>query len=102
MLWGLLHPQSNKVNDPAHVPAKRFENTHTGDDLRRRFLRKMAKNLADLTGARAPKNGNGHHSKAKGLRFGRCFTPPGSNAYDLLEGKPGPAAFTADEAQALS
>jgi len=45
----------------------------------------MAKNLADLTGARAPKNGNGHHSKTKGLRFGRFITPPGSHAYDLVE-----------------
>src|SRR5437879_7933096 len=101
MLWGLLHPQSNKVNDPAHVPAKRFENTHTGDDLRRRFLRKMAKNLADLTGARAPKNGNGHHSKAKGLRFGRFFTPPGSHAYDLVEWERRTAAITGEKGQVI-
>src|SRR5437660_1499224 len=101
MLWGLLHPQSNKVNDPAHVPAKRFENTHTGDDLRRRFLRKMAKNLADLTGARAPKNGNGHHSKTKGLRFGRFFTPPGSHAYDLVEWERRTAAITGEKGQVI-
>src|SRR2546421_744974 len=101
MLWGLLHPQSNKVNDPAHIPAKRFENTHTGDDLRRRFLRKMAKNLADLTGARAPKNGNGHHSKAKGLRFGRFFTPPGSHAYDLVEWERRTAAITGEKGQVI-
>src|SRR5881398_3079826 len=101
MLWSLLHPQSNKVNDPAHVPAKRFENTHTGDDLRRRFLRKMAKNLADLTGARAPKNGNGHHSKAKGLRFGRFFTPPGSHAYDLVEWERRTAAITGEKGQVI-
>src|SRR6184192_303213 len=101
MLWGLLHPQSNKVNDPAHVPAKRFENTHTGDDLRRRFLRKMAKNLADLTGARAPKNGNGHHSKAKGLRFDRFFTPPGSHAYDLVEWERRTAAITSEKGQII-
>src|SRR6267378_1422672 len=101
MLWGLLHPQSNKVNNPAHVPAKRFENTHTGDDLRRRFLRKMAKNLADLTGARAPRNGNGHHSKAKGLRFGRFFTPPGSHAYDLVEWERRTAAITGEKGQVI-
>src|SRR5437763_8690592 len=101
MLWGLLHPQSNKVNDPAHVPAKRFENTHTGDDLRRRFLRKMAKNLADLTGARAAKDGNGHHSKAKGLRFGRFFTPPGSHAYDLVEWERRTAAITGEKGQVI-
>src|SRR6267378_2195079 len=101
MLWGLLHPQSNKVNNPAHVPAKRFENTHTGDDLRRRFLRKMAKNLADLTGARAPRNGNGHHSKAKGLRCGRFFTPPGSHAYDLVEWERRTAAITGEKGQVI-
>src|SRR6266566_245815 len=36
MLWGLLHPQTNNSNDPSDVPAKRFKNTHSGDDLRRR------------------------------------------------------------------
>src|SRR5437899_9033961 len=103
MLWGLSHPQSNKFNDPANVPAKRFENALTGDDLRRRFLRKMAKNLADLTGARGPKNGNGngHSSKAKGLRFGRFFTPPGSHAYDLVEWERRTAAITGEKGQVI-
>src|SRR3989441_1389510 len=103
MLWGLLHPQTNKPNDQVNVPAERFENTLTGDDLRRRFLRKMAKNLADLTGARGPKNGNGngHSSKAKGLRFGRFFTPPGSHAYDLVEWERRTAAITGEKGQVI-
>src|SRR3989442_14301969 len=61
----------------------------------------MAKNLADLTGARAPKNGNGHHSKAKGLRFGRFFTPPGSHAYDLMEWERRTAAITGEKGQVI-
>ncbi|TMF07166.1 MAG: vitamin B12-dependent ribonucleotide reductase [Chloroflexi bacterium] len=61
----------------------------------------MAKNLADLTGARAPKNGNGHHSKAKGLRFGRFFTPPGSHAYDLVEWERRTAAITGEKGQVI-
>src|SRR2546428_8183164 len=103
MLWGLLHPQTNKPNDQVNVPAERFENTLTGDDLRRRFLRKMAKNLADLTGARGPKNGNGngHSSKAKGLRFGRFFTPPGSHAYDLVEWERRTASITGEKGQVI-
>src|SRR2546426_494551 len=103
MLWGLLHPQTNKPNDQVNVPAERFETPLTGDDLRRRFLRKMAKNLADLTGARGPKNGNGngHSSKAKGLRFGRFFTPPGSHAYDLVEWERRTAAITGEKGQVI-
>src|SRR5258708_24473656 len=63
----------------------------------------MAKNIADLTGAR--KNGNGHsngHSKAtKGLRFGRYFTPPGSHAYDLIEWERRTAAITGEKGQVI-
>src|SRR3989440_6298247 len=61
----------------------------------------MAKNLADLTGARAPKNGNGHHSKAKGLRFGRFFPPPGSHAYGLVEWERRTAAITGEKGQVI-
>src|SRR5437899_794219 len=61
----------------------------------------MAKNLADLTGARAKNgNGNGHH-KAKGLRFGRFFTPPGSHAYDLVEWERRTAAITSEKGQVI-
>src|SRR5437879_1081490 len=61
----------------------------------------MAKNLADLTGARAKNgNGNGHH-KAKGLRFGRFFTPPGSHAYDLVEWERRTAAITGEKGQVI-
>jgi ribonucleoside-diphosphate reductase alpha chain len=63
----------------------------------------MAKNLADLTGARAPKSssGNGHGSKTKGLRFGRYFTPPGSHAYDLVEWEHRTAAITGEKGQVI-
>jgi len=63
----------------------------------------MAKNLADLTGARGPKNGNGngHSGKAKGLRFGRFFTPPGSHAYDLVEWERRTAAITGEKGQVI-
>jgi ribonucleoside-diphosphate reductase alpha chain len=61
----------------------------------------MAKNLADLTGARTKQsNGNGH-SKAKGLRFGRFFTPPGSHAYDLVEWERRTAAITGEKGQVI-
>src|SRR5579859_2077719 len=67
----------------------------------------MAKNVADLTGAR--RNGNAHtnghsngQSKAtKGLRFGRYFTPPGSHAYDLIEWERRTAAITGEKGQVI-
>src|SRR5919201_998631 len=64
----------------------------------------MAKNLADLTGARGTKhtNGNGNgHGKAKGLRFGRFFTPAGSHAYDLVEWERRTAAITGEKGQVI-
>jgi len=61
----------------------------------------MAKNLADLTGARPAKNGNGHGSKAKGLHFGRFFTPPGSHAFDLVEWDRRTAAITGEKGQVI-
>src|SRR6202140_293345 len=101
MLWGLLHPQTNKSNAPLHVLPRRFKNTLSGDDLRR-LLNQMAKNLADLSTARAPKNGNGNgHSKAKGLRFGRFFTPAESHAYDLVEWERRTAAITGEKGQMI-
>jgi len=71
----------------------------------------MAKNLADLTGPDAGRaqgalskerhtNGNGH-SKTKGLRFGRYFTPPGSHAYDLVEWDRRTAAITGEKGQVI-
>src|SRR5467141_4103002 len=61
----------------------------------------MAKNLADLTGARV-KNGNGHSkAKSQGLRFGRFFTPPGSHAYDLIEWERRTAAITGEKGQVI-
>jgi len=61
----------------------------------------MAKNLADLTGARPAKNGNGHGSKGKGLHFGRFFTPPGSHAFDLVEWDRRTAAITGEKGQVI-
>src|SRR5213592_4760875 len=82
MLWGLLHPQTNKSNDPSDVPAKRFKYTHSG--------------------ARATKHSNGNgHGKAKGLRFNRFFTPPGSHAYDLVEWERRTAAITGEKGQVI-
>src|SRR5437868_1870208 len=67
----------------------------------------MAKNLAETdangvaNGARA-RNGNGNgHGKAKGLRFGRFFTPPGSHAYDLVEWERRTAAITGEKGQVI-
>src|SRR5579864_6117840 len=62
----------------------------------------MAKNLADVTGARS-RNGNGAHGRARsaGLRFGRYFTPPGSHAYDLVEWERRTAAITGEKGQVI-
>ncbi|TMF96175.1 MAG: vitamin B12-dependent ribonucleotide reductase [Chloroflexi bacterium] len=62
----------------------------------------MAKNVTDLTGARNSKltNGNGH-GKAKGLRFGRFFTPAGSHAYDLVEWERRTASITGEKGQVI-
>jgi len=60
----------------------------------------MAKNLADVSGARSVRNGNGH-GKAKGLRFGRFFTPPGSHAYDLVEWEHRTASITGEKGQVI-
>src|ERR1700688_736615 len=62
----------------------------------------MAKNIADLAGARAKTNGT--HAKAgtvKGLRFGRHFTPPGSHAFDLVEWERRTAAITGEKGQVI-
>jgi ribonucleoside-diphosphate reductase alpha chain len=71
----------------------------------------MAKNIADLTGARsgaagraqgAPNKTNGSHAKAgKGLRFGRHFTPPGSHAFDLVEWERRTAAIIGEKGQVI-
>src|SRR5438128_1797241 len=62
----------------------------------------MAKNLADLTGARTTKHSNGNgHGKAKGLRFNRFFTPPGSHAYDLVEWERRTASITGEKGQVI-
>jgi ribonucleoside-diphosphate reductase alpha chain len=72
--------------------------------------KKMAKNLAEsgvtnANGTRTtgkPANGNGNgHGKAKGLRFGRVFTPPGSHAYDLVEWERRTAAITGEKGQVI-
>src|SRR5881628_1670470 len=102
MLWGLFHLQANHPNDPLYDAAIRFINTLSGDDLRRLSQQKMAKNVTDLTGSRNSKltNGNGH-GKAKGLRFGRFFTPAGSHAYDLVEWERRTASITGEKGQVI-
>src|SRR5438094_5790069 len=62
----------------------------------------MAKNLADLTGARNSKHTNGNgHGKAQDLRFGRSYTPAGSHAYDLVEWERRTAAITGEKGQVI-
>src|SRR5579864_7242078 len=69
----------------------------------------MAKNVLETGGFAAPSrnrplkngNGNGNHGKAKGLRFGRYFTPPGSHAYDLVEWDRRTAAITGEKGQVI-
>jgi ribonucleoside-diphosphate reductase alpha chain len=68
--------------------------------LKEAFSKKMAKNVADLTGARKP---NGSHAKVatKGLHFGRFFTPPGSQAFDLVEWERRTAAIIGEKGQVI-
>jgi ribonucleoside-diphosphate reductase alpha chain len=61
--------------------------------------KKMAKNVADVA-AGARRNGN-HKPTAKGLRFDRYFTPPGSHAYDLIEWERRTAAITGEKGQMI-
>src|SRR6266851_8368180 len=65
----------------------------------------MAKNVADLTGARAGQtngaNKTNGHAKVKGLRFSRRFTPPGSHAFDLVEWERRTAAITGEKGQVI-
>src|SRR5579864_7495124 len=60
----------------------------------------MAKNLTDLAAARG-KNPNSVKSAAKGLHFGRFFTPEGSHAYDLVEWERRTAAITGEKGQVI-
>src|ERR1700680_4220172 len=62
--------------------------------------KKMAKNVADVA-AGARRNGNHRTSAAKGLRFERYFTPPGSHAYDLIEWERRTAAITGEKGQVI-
>jgi ribonucleoside-diphosphate reductase alpha chain len=72
--------------------------------LKEAFSKEMAKNVADLTGARSGAKANGSHAKAgavKGLRFGRRFTPPGSHAFDLVEWERRTAAIIGEKGQVI-
>ncbi|HYR49649.1 MAG TPA: vitamin B12-dependent ribonucleotide reductase, partial [Candidatus Eisenbacteria bacterium] len=57
----------------------------------------MARNIADLTGARK----NPNKAAQKGLRFGRYFTPAGSHAFDLVEWERRTAAITGEKGQVI-
>ena len=68
----------------------------------------MAKNIADLTGARtgrtqgaAPKPNGSHAKPVKGLRFSRHFTPAGSHAFDLVEWERRTAAIIGEKGQVI-
>jgi ribonucleoside-diphosphate reductase alpha chain len=68
----------------------------------------MAKNIADLTGARSgraqgatPKTNGSHPKTVKGLRFGRHFTPPGSHAFDLVEWERRTASIIGEKGQVI-
>jgi ribonucleoside-diphosphate reductase alpha chain len=65
----------------------------------------MAKNVADLTGARAGQTNGANkpngHAKVKGLRFSRRFTPPGSHAFDLVEWERRTAAITGEKGNVI-
>jgi ribonucleoside-diphosphate reductase alpha chain len=69
--------------------------------LKEAFSKEMAKNIADLAGARSGNKPNGTHAKVKGLRFGRHFTPPGSHAFDLVEWERRTAAITGEKGQVI-
>ena len=56
----------------------------------------MAKNIADVTGARKTTK-----EAPKGLRFGRYFTPAGSHAFDLVEWERRTAAITGEKGQVI-
>src|SRR5258706_7073318 len=59
----------------------------------------MAKNIADLAGARKT---NGSHAKAvKGLGLGRYFTTEGSHAFDLVEWERRTAAIIGEKGQVI-
>src|SRR5712664_1396473 len=76
----------------------------------------MAKNVADLTGARAVQTNGANAGRAqgalnkpngyakgavKGLRFRRVFTPPGSHAFDLVEWERRTAAITGEKGNVI-
>src|SRR5487761_1320560 len=62
----------------------------------------MAKNVADLAVARRNGNHKGAQSgKVPGLRFERFFTPPGSHAFDLIEGGRRTAGITGEKGQVI-
>jgi ribonucleoside-diphosphate reductase alpha chain len=56
----------------------------------------MAKHAADVA-AKGNRNQTGGAEKARGLRFERYFTPPGSQAYDLVEWDRRTAAITSEK-----
>src|SRR5260221_9120558 len=62
----------------------------------------MAKNVADLAAARRNGTHKGAQSgKVPGLRFERFFTPPGSQAYDLIEWERRTAGITGEKGQVI-
>ncbi len=57
----------------------------------------MAKNVADVAATGSTRKSDDGATAAKGLRFERQFTPPGSRAYDLVEWELRTAAITGEK-----
>src|SRR5438552_16652887 len=75
MLWGLLHPQTNQFNDPTYVTAIRFQNTHSGDDLRRRSQQRWPRISPTSPGLVLPRTATGTRPKPKDFALGDSSHP---------------------------
>jgi ribonucleotide reductase alpha subunit len=82
MLWGLFRPR-RAFDNPSR------QGTHPIQEA----LEQMAKHVADVA-ASGGQNEIHDADRDTGLRFERCFTPPGSHAYDLVEWERRTAAIT--------
>src|SRR5437879_1824371 len=88
MLWGLFHP-------------RRTDQEVGGANVKRRLSKKkMARNIADVA-AGTPRQPAPGAEGQKGLRFERCFTPPGSHAYDLVDWERRTAAITSEKGKLI-
>jgi hypothetical protein len=82
MPWGLF----SSLASPVPLAVGRFAS-------HKEALEQMAKHVADVA-ANGGQNEIQEADRARGLRFERYFTPPGSHAYDLVEWERRTAAIT--------